>query len=303
MQFSRREFLVGGAGVLVTLGGPVRRARAELLHPPPSDARPRLFLIHLRGGADGLSLLVPHADPAYRRWRRSTALAADGGGAPIDLDGRFGLHPRLTGLAELYARGELSALPAVGLTGSARTRSHAQAERKLIEVVRARSNGQELLQLDERARPYPGWPLLDQLEHACKPRGSAIVWANQSGWDTHVAQSAANGCGRLADQCAELDAALLQLRSNLAEQWRSSIVAMFSEFGRSVAENSHGGTDDGAAGALLLLGGMVAGGTIHGASPELSDPSGVPVTVDLAGVLGDLVEHVLAAGANAELTR
>ena len=66
-----------------------------------------LVVVFLRGGADGLNLVVPYGDPSYSTLRRSLALAApgQGGNAVIDLDGFFGLHPRLAGLKPHFDSG------------------------------------------------------------------------------------------------------------------------------------------------------------------------------------------------------
>jgi len=87
----------------------------------------RLVNVFLRGGADGLSLLVPIADPAYRTARPTQAIAA---GAVLDvgLDG-FGLHPAATRLAERFRSGSVAAVPAAGFDGQ--TRSHFEAQARL----------------------------------------------------------------------------------------------------------------------------------------------------------------------------
>jgi len=46
-------------------------------------------------------------------------------------------------------------------------------------------------------------------------------------------------------------------------------VIVFSEFGRRISENGSGGTDHGAAGLMMVLGGSVRGG-LHGTAPILS---------------------------------
>jgi uncharacterized protein (DUF1501 family) len=46
-------------------------------------------------------------------------------------------------------------------------------------------------------------------------------------------------------------------------------VIVFSEFGRRISENGSNGTDHGAAGVMMALGGMVRGG-LYGTAPVLS---------------------------------
>lgn len=99
----------GGAGA--ARSEPVRRGRT-------------LVVIFLRGGADGLNLVVPYGDPFYARLRQSIAVPAPGrgDGRAIDLDGFFGLHPRLGPLAPLFDEGLAVAAHAVGYDQN--TRSH-----------------------------------------------------------------------------------------------------------------------------------------------------------------------------------
>src|SRR4051812_48566301 len=62
----------------------------------PVPGAPVLVCVFLRGAADGLNVVVPHADDEYYRLRPSIAVPRPGKrGGLIDLDGRFGLHPQL----------------------------------------------------------------------------------------------------------------------------------------------------------------------------------------------------------------
>ena len=112
MTLDRRSFLKSGAllgaGALV---GPrlLFGASAGL---PPADV---VVTIFLRGGADGLQMVSPYADPDYRRLRPTIAIPAPGAtGGSLDLDGFFGLHPSLAPLLPLYRAGHLGVVHATG---------------------------------------------------------------------------------------------------------------------------------------------------------------------------------------------
>jgi len=77
----------------------------------------RFVFIIQRGAADGLSMVVPHGDPAYRALRGGFAIED-----AIDLDGMFGLHPALDGLGELYTQQQVLCVHAVA--SPYRERSH-----------------------------------------------------------------------------------------------------------------------------------------------------------------------------------
>src|SRR5690606_25977176 len=78
----------------------------------------------LRGGADGLNLVVPHGDRHYQQLRQTLAVPgpAAGSGAAIDLDGSFGPNPRLGALKPLFDENLAVAAHAVGYDRN--TRSH-----------------------------------------------------------------------------------------------------------------------------------------------------------------------------------
>ena len=78
--------------------------------------------IFLRGGADGLSLCVPHGDDGYYNARPSESIRRPGtDGGAIDLDGFFGLAPAMQSLYPVYDAGDLAIIHACGLTDSSRS--------------------------------------------------------------------------------------------------------------------------------------------------------------------------------------
>jgi uncharacterized protein (DUF1501 family) len=292
MLIGRRRLLVLGANSAASVG------LSYALRPVRAQARPAaktLIVIHLRGGADGLSMLVPYADPIYYRARKHTAIAAPGSGphAAIALDGRCGLHPALAPLAAWFESGELAAWPAVGWDCA--ESSHGHAERRLHDTLVRLVRAERWLRLGERRPGVPGAPLHSQLEHVARAieagRAPGVVWTDLHGWDTHVAQGAADG-GRLSERLGYLANTLQSLRTRLAAaaRWHGVAVAIVTEFGRSLLENDTGGTADGLASALLLAGGAVAGGRVLGRWPPLSDAAGVTATTDMTQLLARLVE-------------
>jgi uncharacterized protein (DUF1501 family) len=87
----------------------------------PTDAR--FVLAIQRGAMDGLHAVPPYGDPNYQALRANLALADDGGpDGVLDLDGKFGLHPRLGELKAWYDVHELLVVHAVATPY--RDRSH-----------------------------------------------------------------------------------------------------------------------------------------------------------------------------------
>jgi uncharacterized protein (DUF1501 family) len=121
MTLSRRNFLktaTASLGALIAPGALLRARPARAL-----GTDPVLVALYLRGGADGLSLVVPHADPLYYAARPMIKVPA---GQEIDLDGFFGFHPSLSPLAPWFQSGRLAVLHACG--SPADTRSHFDAQ-------------------------------------------------------------------------------------------------------------------------------------------------------------------------------
>lgn len=92
-----------------------------------------LVVIFQRGGCDGLNVVVPYADPAYYQLRPTIAIAPPGsgqGGAAIDLDGFFGLHPSMAPFHSIFQNQHLAIMPSVHYPDA--SRSHFDSQ-QLIE--------------------------------------------------------------------------------------------------------------------------------------------------------------------------
>ncbi|MEO8858101.1 MAG: DUF1501 domain-containing protein [Burkholderiaceae bacterium] len=126
----RRDILKAGAltGAALGLGLlPVGRHAWAALADPVTERPRRLVVLMLRGAVDGLSIVVPYADPGYARARSSIALGRPGSqGGVLDLDGRFGLHPALEAMMPLWSSGKLAFVQACGSPDT--TRSHFDAQ-------------------------------------------------------------------------------------------------------------------------------------------------------------------------------
>jgi uncharacterized protein (DUF1501 family) len=122
---SRRVFLKSGAMAMVTMGfAPSFLARTAA----SAGTRKKLLItVFQRGAVDGLNMVVPYGDADYYRARPSIAIARPGGAdGAIELNGYFGLHPRMSSFKPLWDRGELAIVHASGSHDT--TRSHFDAQ-------------------------------------------------------------------------------------------------------------------------------------------------------------------------------
>jgi uncharacterized protein (DUF1501 family) len=122
---SRRVFLKSGAMAMVTLGfAPSFMARTA----EAAGTRKKLLIsVFQRGAVDGLNMVVPFGEADYYRARPSIAIARPGSAdGAIDLNGFFGLHPRMSAFKPLWDRGELAIVHASGSHDT--TRSHFDAQ-------------------------------------------------------------------------------------------------------------------------------------------------------------------------------
>jgi uncharacterized protein (DUF1501 family) len=133
-------------------------------------------------------------------------------------------------------------------------------------------------------------------ERLADPAAPPILRLVMAGFDTHAGQGAADG--RLAAALAGLADGLGDLARACGAAWRDTIVMVVTEFGRSAAPNRLGGTDHGTAGAMVLVGGAVAGGRVLGTWPGLASEALLdgrdlaPTTEFRAVAKGLLRDHV-----------
>ncbi len=118
---SRRSFLKGlgvvsAGAVMATMHGTVFRQTAFAAS---GQAPNVLVVLSQRGGADGLSLVVPYQEPLYYSLRQTIGIPES---QLLQKNGTFGLHPMLAPLEPMWVSGQMAAVHAVGLNSP--NRSH-----------------------------------------------------------------------------------------------------------------------------------------------------------------------------------
>jgi uncharacterized protein (DUF1501 family) len=156
---TRRIFLKHGGMALVSLGfTPTFLARTAWAE-GRAARRKVLVAVFQRGAVDGLNMIVPFGDTGYYRARPSIAIAQPGGeNTAIDLDGFFGLNPRMAPLKPFWDRGALAVIHATGSPDE--TRSHFDAQDYMESAtpgVKSTRDGwlNRYLHAKEHQRPTP----------------------------------------------------------------------------------------------------------------------------------------------------
>jgi uncharacterized protein (DUF1501 family) len=142
--------------------------------------------------------------------------------------------------------------------------------------------------------------------------GTRVFWVQTGGFDTHAGQGTNAANGTYANLMGTLDGALLAFYQDLANQGLlgDTLVLQFSEFSRRIDENGSQGTDHGAAGIMLAMGGGVRGG-IYGSAPDLRGTPDNPTLenaardvrfeTDFRSVYATVIERWLGSDASAIL--
>jgi uncharacterized protein (DUF1501 family) len=134
LRLTRRQVLTGAALAAAAGGAAGRLSALEGVAMGPRNGETggdTLVVIFLRGGADGLNIVVPYGDADYYRLRPSLGLpgpkdrSAAAGARCLELNDFFGLHPALAPLHPLYQEGKFAAVHAIG--SGDQTRSHFEA--------------------------------------------------------------------------------------------------------------------------------------------------------------------------------
>jgi uncharacterized protein (DUF1501 family) len=181
-MLTRRTFIRDGACALVGLGFVPSFLARTVSATAGTRRQKRLIAIFQRGAVDGLSMVVPHGEGEYYRVRPGIAIPRPGSGADsaIDLDGFFGLHPRLAPLAPFWQRRDLAIVHASGSPDA--TRSHFDAQDYMETAtpgVKSTSDGWLNRYLRVRTpevdRPFRAVSLTPQMPRALQGTASVLA--------------------------------------------------------------------------------------------------------------------------------
>ncbi|MDH4062750.1 MAG: DUF1501 domain-containing protein [Acidobacteriota bacterium] len=183
---SRRVFLKSGAMALVTVGfAPSFLARTV----EAAGTRKKLLIaIFQRGAVDGLNMVVPFGEVDYYRARPGIAIQKPGrDGGALDLDGFFGLHPRMAPLKPFWDEGHLAIVHASGSHDT--TRSHFDAQDYMESAtpgVKSTRDGwlnRYLQAMDDERNPLRGVAMTRQMPRALQGRAPAVAMASIATFD------------------------------------------------------------------------------------------------------------------------
>ncbi|AUQ55021.1 DUF1501 domain-containing protein [Phaeobacter inhibens] len=211
------------------------------------------------------------------------------GAAPVSdwsPDAEIALSPQAERLAGLMMEGDplfhAALAEALDLADSARAD---------VATGRAGTTGQRRAPPHQRIASYAAQQL----------RGDSRIAAfSINGWDTHNRQK-----GALTRALRRLSDTILTLHGDLGSTiWDKTAVVAMTEFGRTVRENGTGGTDHGTGGAMLLAGGAIRGGKVHGQWPglteaELFDRRDLMPTGDVRAQMGWIMHGLIGTGQQA----
>ena len=159
---------------------------------------------------------------------------------------------------------------------------------------------------DEVAGTYPEGAFPERLAELARlvkaDVGLRVACVDMGGWDMHTNLGTIDG-GAMTTELTKLGEGLAAFCQDLGDRLDEVTVVVMTEFGRRVEQNANAGTDHGHGGVALLLGGGLAGGTVHGAwqdlHPDVLDRGDVPGWTDYRDVLAEVVTRRLGVGAGA----
>jgi uncharacterized protein (DUF1501 family) len=209
----RRVFLKNGTLALVSLGfAPAFIAETAAA----AQRRKILVAVFQRGAVDGLNMVVPFGDPAYYAGRPSIAIARPGtANGAVDLDGFFGLHPRMSPLAPWFTNGQMAIVHAAGSHDE--TRSHFDAQDYMesgTPGVKSTRDGWMNRYLHarehERASPFRAVAIAQQLPRSLQGAAPALAIGNLGRFGVRDDMSGGMTASGFEAQYAEAADSLLQ---------------------------------------------------------------------------------------------
>ncbi len=204
----------------------------------------------------------------------------------FDVRGGMGGGSARAGFEALYDRGVHDLLHGTG--------------RETFEAVKMLKAADPARYQPANGAEYPRGPFgmaLQQIAQLIKADiGLEVAFADAEGWDTHVAQGAAQG--QMANRLTEFGQAIAALGQDLGDRMRDVVILTMSEFGRTARENGNRGTDHGHANAMFVLGGPVKGGKVYGQWPglqseQLYEGRDLALTTDFRDIFAEVISRHL----------
>lgn len=177
MKVTRRQFIQGGiATFTVTFAAP--EFLSDLALAQGSRAR-NLVVLYMSGGNDSLSMVVPYLDPFYYSRRPNIGVLA-ANVLQVGADSSkvaLGLHPRLTGVKQIFDQGRLAIIQRSGYPNQ--SRSHFQGTDIWSTADPANSSGlgwvgRYLDSLPSPLDPLFGWNTTRDLPHVLQSNHVAV---------------------------------------------------------------------------------------------------------------------------------
>ena len=185
MKVTRRQFVKGGvAAFTVTFAAP--EFLSDLARAQGAHVR-NLVVLYMSGGNDSLSMLAPYNDPFYTSRRPTLAIPA-GQVLQIGTDSSkvaLGLHPRLTGLKQIFDQGRLAFIQRTGYENQ--SRSHFTGTDIWSTADPGNSQGlgwvgRYLDSLPSPVDPLVGWNTTGNLPHVLQAHTAVPAIASPSGY-------------------------------------------------------------------------------------------------------------------------
>jgi uncharacterized protein (DUF1501 family) len=125
--------------------------------------------------------------------------------------------------------------------------------------------------------------------------GPRVAVFEVGGFDTHAAQGGVDGTH--TECLVEMDEIINNLRDNLQEAYKDTIILTVTEFGRTIKQNGGNGTEHGYGTAVFLAGGLVKKSQVHTDWPglkrkELFDGRDLNATIDARSVYASAMSTV-----------
>jgi uncharacterized protein (DUF1501 family) len=128
-----------------------------------------------------------------------------------------------------------------------------------------------------------------------KSDGPRVAVFEVNGFDTHAAQGGVDGTH--TECLVEMDEIINNLRDNLQEAYKDTIILTVTEFGRTIKQNGGNGTEHGYGTAIFMAGGLIKKSQVHTDWPglkrkEMYEGRDLNATIDARSVYASAMSTV-----------